>query len=195
MASDRKAVPRATRDAVLGEYNHACAICGTANPQVHHIDGDHSNNDALNLLPLCPNCHLSDQHNPTKPLDPARVALFRRFKDPVILSAQFEPLFARLRFLDAADDDVADIKTLESSATELVDFVAALEMGQFYSKRLTELIGPDSHARFWTAGTPQSEFERWDREDLAKSVGKLTENRETVYELVVELLRYQAWHD
>ena len=27
MTADRKAIPRAKRDAVLREYNHACAIC------------------------------------------------------------------------------------------------------------------------------------------------------------------------
>lgn len=195
MTPDRKAIPRAKREAVLREYNHACAICGTANPQIHHIDGDHSNNDVLNLLPLCPNCHLGDQHNPTKPLDPARIALFRRFKDPAILSAQFEPLFARLRFLDVPDTDTVEINVLESSARELVDFVSVLEMGEFYSRRLSELIGPDPHPRFWTADTPRSEFERWDREDLAKYVAKLSDSRETAYGLVVELLRYQEWKD
>ena len=76
VSTARKAVPRATRDEVLREFNHACAICGTANPQIHHIDGDHSNNDPLDLLPLCPNCHLGDQHNPTRPLEPGRVLCF-----------------------------------------------------------------------------------------------------------------------
>lgn len=193
MSTARKAVPRATRDEVLREFNHACAICGTANPQIHHIDGDHSNNDPLDLLPLCPNCHLGDQHNPTRPLEPGRVLLFRRFKDPAILSPQFEPLYARLQFLNEPEVRTAETKTLESRAAELIDFVGALEMGDFYAKRLKKLIGRINHVHAWSPSTPDSEFERWAREEHAQYVKKLVGGREDANRLAVELLRYQPW--
>src|SRR6266852_5884563 len=89
----RKAVPKATRSQVLAEFNHRCAVCGTDRPQIHHIDENPSNNDPMNLIPLCPNCHLTDQHNPTQPIDPAKLSLFRQYKDPMILTPQFHPLF------------------------------------------------------------------------------------------------------
>ncbi|WP_049939586.1 HNH endonuclease signature motif containing protein [Natronomonas pharaonis] len=38
-----------------GEYCHSCGV--RQNIQVHHIDGDHSNNGLDNLVPLCANCH------------------------------------------------------------------------------------------------------------------------------------------
>lgn len=46
----REALPTKIRMQILGEYNHKCAICGQANPQVHHIDQNPSNNEIDNLL-------------------------------------------------------------------------------------------------------------------------------------------------
>src|ERR1035441_2967653 len=89
MPSRRPAILRPARERVLSEFCHRCPICGGEKPQVHHIDENPTNNDLLNLLPLCPNCHLTDQHNPTAPMVPAKLALFRKFKDPTILSPQF----------------------------------------------------------------------------------------------------------
>ena len=48
------------------KYNCKCAQCGWGeiNPtthriplEVHHIDGDYTNNAENNLILLCPNCH------------------------------------------------------------------------------------------------------------------------------------------
>jgi 5-methylcytosine-specific restriction endonuclease McrA len=79
MPKDRPAIPKAVRESVLSEFNHRCAVCGEDKPQVHHIDEDPSNNDPMNLIPLCPNCHLIDQHNPTVPINARRLRLFRRY--------------------------------------------------------------------------------------------------------------------
>jgi hypothetical protein len=41
-------------------YDPLCAHCGFGVPsilEVAHIDGNRSNNDAANLVILCPNCH------------------------------------------------------------------------------------------------------------------------------------------
>src|SRR5258708_3400137 len=96
----KRSKPGATGEAVLKEFNYRCAVCGEDRPHLHHIDEDPSNQDSLNLLPLCPNCHLTDQHNPTARRDPRLLRLFRVHKDPTILSPQFFPLFERLLFLD-----------------------------------------------------------------------------------------------
>ena len=81
----RKKLSIATRDAVLKEFNHLCAVCGGIGPQVHHVDEDNSNNVVENLLPLCPNCHLRDQHNPTRRHAVEKLQLFRKYKDPFSL--------------------------------------------------------------------------------------------------------------
>jgi hypothetical protein len=94
------------------------------------MDEDPTNHDPSNLLALCPNCHLTDQHNPTARIDTEKLRLFRKYKDPVILSTEFDPLFQRLRFLDDVRDD-CDIKKLQNQVKELVSFVQALQMGAF----------------------------------------------------------------
>ena len=48
------------------KYNNTCAKCGWSKfnlwtghipLEIHHIDGDYTNNKEYNLLLLCPNCH------------------------------------------------------------------------------------------------------------------------------------------
>ncbi len=189
----RERIPKAVREAVLREYNHLCAICRAPNPQLHHVDGDHSNNDPLNLLPLCPNHHLIDQHNPTQKMEPQRVTLFRRFKDPAILWPQFEPLFARLSFLDDLKEATTELEGLRRQSEELVAFVRALEMGDFYSDRIRPLVSPPAHAHVWSFDTPASEFERVRIKEHREYLTQLSSNTDEVLRLATELLRYQAW--
>lgn len=51
------------RDRALRKFAE-CQVCGWANPNhVDHMDGDASNNDVFNLLPLCSGCHNSKTAN------------------------------------------------------------------------------------------------------------------------------------
>jgi hypothetical protein len=193
MVKNRLHIPKVTRDSVLAEFNHRCAICGADKPQVHHIDENPSNNDPTNLIPLCPNCHLVDQHNPTRLIEPEKLKLFRKHKDPTILKPQFHPLLNRIRFLDSIDDD-ADARELASMATELADFVAALEMGSFYSKQIVELLERPNYFRMWTGEPGETETHRAEDAQRAKEYReKLRRSRAQVYSLVIELLRFQKW--
>lgn len=54
------------RDYLLNKYDYKCQICGwgktntytnTIPLEIHHIDGNHLNNNEDNLQVLCPNCH------------------------------------------------------------------------------------------------------------------------------------------
>lgn len=140
----RESIPKKLKDTLLDEYDHRCAVCGGDRPHIHHIDEDASHNELHNLLPLCPNCHLRDQHNPTRKIDISKLQLFRKYKDPAILKPQFHPIYLRQCFLSTVvpgEDPTAD---LESQATELIEFIQALAMGDFYGKRLTELVGPSA---------------------------------------------------
>jgi hypothetical protein len=44
-------------DELLISCKHLCCICHSPFVTIHHIDGDHSNNDPDNLIPLCTTCH------------------------------------------------------------------------------------------------------------------------------------------
>ncbi len=194
MAKKRIDVPRKTRDDVMREFHHRCAICGIHDPQLHHIDEDPTNNVPENLLPLCPNCHHLDHHDPTSPVDPRKLQLFRRYKDPLILSPQFEPLFGRFEFLLDLDEADFDKKVAREQADELVQFVSELEMGSFYGKKMKRLVKePISMPGFMSLDTPDDVLRRWAEEGRKKYFNQLTVAVEQVLELAVELLRYQPW--
>lgn len=189
MTKQRTKIPKTVQDQVLKEYNHRCAICGADNPQLHHIDEDPANHESMNLMPLCPNHHLIDQHDPTKAIDKRILALFREYKDPYILKPQFYALFLRLKWLDHIDQYVWE--QVEDHACELVDFVGELEMGKFYCKRIDELA----------SGKPIDQFEAHDEDTLEEDGSELHqlyqsrvhERRNKIYQLAIELLRFQKW--
>jgi ubiquitin len=192
MAKTRLQIPKATRDAVLKEFNHRCAICGTDRPQVHHIDEDPSNNELLNLIPLCPNCHLVDQHNPTVPMDAEKLRLFREFKDPTILKPQFHLLFIRMKYLNSITSE-SKASDVEKCSKELVEFIAELEMGSFYSKSLGKLLKRDTSGVFsmYDEAANRAKYER-----MAKQyIEQITDVKDTVRSLIIELLRFQNWPD
>src|SRR3990172_469405 len=187
MKKKRPAVPSLLKTQVLKEYHHLCAICGGASPQVHHIDGDPGHNDIHNLIPLCPNCHMRDQHDPTAPLEQGIVRLFRLHKDPAILTPEFYPIFKRMRFLTTARSDDYNPDELERSWKDLLKFVSMLEMGKYYSTRLEELLHFPSWFIAEEAHLAQVKMDR------IAIVDSFPEIRPKIEGLVVEMLRYQRW--
>ncbi len=189
--AQRKKVPRKIQDQVLGEFNHRCAICGTDRPHLHHIDENPENNEIFNLLPLCPNCHLRDQHNPTVKFDRDKVKLFRRFKDPSILTPQFDPLFGRLQFLDQIDENTS-YENLLNAAKDLVSFIASLAMGNYYSNAISQLLKVTSTGYAGVLGDDAG-YKKHLAEVADEYRDQLCAVKDRVYVLVVELLRYQEW--
>ncbi len=189
----RESIPKKTRDTLLNEYSHRCAICGGNDPHIHHIDEDHSNNLVENLLPLCPNCHLRDQHNPTRKIDVSKLKLFRRYKDPTILKPQFHPIYLRQIFLDSVESGEADVKELGYKANELVEFIKAFEMGKFYAKQIDELLELRYPSTVSFSDDSESFYESQSRNINRAYREKLIANREAVQRLIIEQLRYQKW--
>jgi hypothetical protein len=187
MAKPRPPVPDRIAQQVLKEYNHRCASCGVAVPQLHHIDENPSNNDPQNLLPLCPNCHLIDQHNPTRFIQPDLLRLFRRYKDPFILKPQFLPLFARMRrFQDSVEAEGVTPEdafgTILEVGRDLHRFVEALTMGSYYAGRLKSVTEFPSQQ---SSETPAIFYARY----RSQAMGHLPET----WDLIIELLRFQSW--
>lgn len=190
----REPIPKKIREAVSDEYNHRCAICGSDRPHIHHIDEDATNNTISNLLPLCPNCHLRDQHNPTRKVEISKLKLFREYKDPAILKPQFDPVYKRQLFLDSVEIHKEEDDFLENHAKELIEFVASLEMGNFYSKRIHELIGEPENIVFGILSKSHaSHITKQLKNRNAEYRKKLVANSHKVKALLIELLRYQAW--
>lgn len=208
----RVGTPKTLRDKVLHEYRHKCAICGEGSPHLHHIDEDRTNNVSSNLLPLCPNCHLSDQHDPTTSHDPRKLSLFREYKDPAILKPQFKAIFDRLLFLFSLDSYTQS--RLSNEMDDLLEFVAGMKMGKYYSERLKKLLITKPHViedasvlvdidRF-SVGFDKVKIQehkrkqeleeqamelRWvkDQQDYFNSV------RGEIIRLIIESLRFQEW--
>lgn len=147
-----------------------------------------------NLLPLCPNCHLTDQHDPTRRIPTGKLQLFRRYKDPAVLSPQFHPLFTRLQFLSGIEVDDSPTSSLEKAADELVEFVNVLETGSFYAQEIRKLTKPPFRvSAFVLLDGSDPESERRFRRENREYREQLADGRERVVELVIELLRYQPW--
>jgi len=53
MPSGRDRIPRRVRTEILLANRHVCCVCQRINVQIHHIDGDPSNNAPDNLAVLC----------------------------------------------------------------------------------------------------------------------------------------------
>ena len=190
----RESIPKKLKDALLDEYDHRCAVCGGDRPHIHHIDEDATHNELSNLLPLCPNCHLRDQHNPTRKIDIPKLQIFRAFKDPAILKPQFHPIYLRQMFLASVLPGSEPVGDLEGQANELVEFIGSFTMGDFYSKRLSELIGPLKRVFIMSLNSgPDPRYEQQVRQANMDYRQKLVENRDSAQALLVELLRYQNW--
>lgn len=56
MAKKRPPIPKAVEDKLLVSCKHSCCLCERFGVEIHHIDGNPSNNQEDNLIPLCGHC-------------------------------------------------------------------------------------------------------------------------------------------
>jgi hypothetical protein len=83
---------------------------------------------------------------------------------------------------------------IEQAGRVLVSFVLALKMGAFYGKQIEELIKRPARAGVFSFdGTPTAATARVIAEHPIEYRRQLCEVRDQVFELAVELLRYQDW--
>ena len=184
----RKPMSEKLKETIKKEFNYKCAICGSDNPHMHHIDENHANDEIDNLLPLCPNCHLSDQHNPTRKIEIPQLQLFRKYKDPAILKPQFHPIYKRILFLELLSED----NKLDDNVKELMKFIETFEKGTFYAEKIEELIAYNFVVSF-SMNESSVERENRNRERNIKHKEYIIKNRDKAIDLIIELLRYQKW--
>jgi len=185
----------------MKEFHHLCALCGKHSPQLHHIDENRDNNSELNLLPLCPNHHLLDAHSPTSPVSAEKLQLFRKFKNPAVFLPQFEPLLSRMMFLLESDQKLAKRQDLLPSVYDLLEFIAHLEMGDYYAKLISKVLalgllepydsGKDRNGDPNYLASAAAALERArTQKHFPPDVGAA---RDKAISLIVESLRYQQW--
>lgn len=79
---DRTEIPQETAAQVLFESDRTCCVCRQSGKgvQIHHMDGDPSNNSTDNLAVLCLECHHLTQTRGgfDRKLDAAQVALYKK---------------------------------------------------------------------------------------------------------------------
>lgn len=137
---ERKPIPKAVREKVEKEFSECCAICGKPQKHLHHINEDRSDNDPLNLIPLCPNHH-DDQHNPVKKIDPEILAFYREHKIRQILSPQFASIYRRLKPI-LSFSEPEDMSGKFKEVSELCKFIKHLEMGEYFANQIENLVSP-----------------------------------------------------
>jgi len=173
-------------------------MCGADRPHLHHIDENHDNNAPENLIPLCPNHHLIDQHDATNKLPGPLLAFFRVHKHRRILAPQFRSVFSRMAFLEEQVEPTPEaIKLLRRQVEELVEFVRHMEHGEFFSKRLAALLKYPGGPYAVVIGDPESErrFDSTIAENRRTFLAQVAANRDQVVRLVVEALDWQQWPD
>ena len=195
MPRKRARIPKSIKDSILLEYNHKCAICGKERPQLHHIDKNPNNNDPNNIIPLCPNCHLTDQHNPTADIDMGILKLFRVYKDPILLTPQFYPIYRRFRYLyELKENDL--LQNILAKANDLIGFIRSFNSGEYYAHQV-EILLRDPLKRCQIELHEIGTGKYGTTEDIMKKyVGIIKNNVKPAEHLLVEQLRYQGWkHD
>lgn len=79
MAQKRQSIPEKVEREVMFKNEACCCVCGKNNVQIHHIDGNNSNNELNNLAVLCIEHHdsSSSKSSMTRKLS---TSLIRQFK-------------------------------------------------------------------------------------------------------------------
>jgi len=81
MSKKRTPIPKKGFDSLLYKNRHICCICREPrkNVQIHHLDTDPSNNNAMNLAVLCVDCHsrVTGDEGLGRKYSPEEVRLFK----------------------------------------------------------------------------------------------------------------------
>jgi hypothetical protein len=205
----RKRVPLALRTAVAKEFNNECATCGEhAGTQIHHIDENPGNNDALNLIPLCPTCHDIHIHGPSSRVTRPMLRLFRAHKDLALLTQNFRSVQERMAFLETpeayAKAEADELWTLADAMEDLCGFIQLQPKGEYYARRLRKLLRAEEPAsaldlkigvQYYDAEPEEraKEMEAEVIEENLRVVTNLKSVRADVERLVVEFVRFQDW--
>jgi len=133
------------REMCLNAKGEECVICGTGeNIQVHHIDGDRSNNDLENLAPLCPSCHgkIHSENGELEEWSSKLLPDHRRSRQKAI---EITPDLERdIQTILKYSDDNSDTEVLESSVKERVEKIASHRERMDTVNEAIDVLGSDN---------------------------------------------------
>lgn len=95
MGNSRVKIPNKIRSKLQKEINSACPFCHIEDVgafEIHHIDGNKTNNNPLNLIMLCPTCHTKIEKQDIS------------FTDVVSLKNQLQIGLSNIEFVSAVID-------------------------------------------------------------------------------------------
>lgn len=113
----RTKISSRVEDTVLFDSDKTCCICGESNAiQIHHIDGNHSNNVIDNLAVLCISCHdqVTKKGGVSKSISPG---LVRRYRDTWYKTVQTK-----------REKQISNAKTQSFSKRKILDLLAIHEI-------------------------------------------------------------------
>jgi intracellular multiplication protein IcmJ len=126
---------RSVRTSVLDRDGHTCRFCGFSDPgpymQVHHRDGDHSNQDPGNLATACAHCHAP--HHMGLHADRAYLAWIPELSQAEVSALCRAALVARLAPTVRVEGSARD----RSDPASLGRHAAGLEVRDFLARRRT----------------------------------------------------------
>ena len=189
MKKKRTTIPKLRKDKILVQFNHQCVVCSAPYHEVHHIDEDPSNHDEDNLIVLCPNCHQGKVHGKSIMITADQLKLYLRNGKKSIFNPIYHILASKIDFLQ--NDKYLHLTTddISEKVDDLIEFIKYLNLGEYYSKKLKELLTRDSSI-FFTSMTDYESNKQWEEIEKAHKE-KIKNNKYEATRLVFECLEVQ----
>jgi hypothetical protein len=144
MSKERPPLPLGVADEVLYRNEHTCCICHAPRKhvQIHHIDGNPSNNKAANLAVVCLDCHslVTSAHGFGRQYRPGEVRRYKKTWEQIVL-------FRRRAYKPTT-------RTVQQELIGQIDVIICQILATSHHKRRREMLEILLNLHLWR-GTPQ----------------------------------------
>ncbi len=188
---DRIRVPQKIRDEVLVEFHHTCVRCDAPYHEVHHIDGDPSNNIKDNLIVLCPNCHQGKVHGKSIKITHEQLRLYKKMKSKAVFKPIYYAVKNRFEFIEAKKYEYLTVDEISTESQDLIEFISTLSHGEYYVRKLEECLRKPRLGIMRTFDTPQHILEHYRKKQEEQLRTQIEDNRDKILRLVLECLELQ----
>ena len=187
--SKRLPVPKKMRDKILVEFNHRCVCCNAPYHEVHHIDGNRSNNAEDNLIVLCPNCHQGKVHGNSITITPEQLKLYKITRSKAIFKPIYNAVKNRIKFIETDEYENLTYDDIIEKVQDLINYIDTLTQGTYYGKKLKRLLSREPC--IYVLGSPSHIYNQQTREIEKRYKKKIREKKEEILKLVFECIEIQ----